>query len=82
MVPCATVECSFGGSPVDTGRLGVGKGVGFVVVKGRREWSCGAGDETLKGIVNRDDEGRKGQETAGRVCDEGAALAATTMDAG
>ena len=81
-MPCTTVEYSFGGSPVDNGCFGIGQGVGFVVVKGRRGRSCGAGDETLKGIVNGNDEGWKDQETTGRVGDEGAALTATLMDAG
>ena len=57
MVPCTAVECSFGRSPVDNGRFGIGKGVGFVVVKGGHVGSYGAGNETLKGIVNRNNKG-------------------------
>ena len=53
MVPCATVESAFGGSPGNNGRFGVGKGVSLVVVEGGRGGSCGAGDETLKGIIDR-----------------------------
>ena len=81
-MPCTTVEYSFGGSPVDNGCFGIGQGVGFVVVKGRRGRSCGAGDETLKGIINGNNKGWKGQETTGRVCDEGAAFIVISMDAG